>query len=272
MENFRNGAVDAFQGVIAQIVGIVPKVLGLLGFILIAWIIIKISLFIINKLLVKVQVDKWGEKLKDVKIFGNTTINVMLSKVILGIIKWFLILIFLMIGASVFGITVISNGIEAFFAFLPRLLTAIVIFSAGVYLGTLVKQTIISMFKSFDIGGGKLAGNILFYVIVIFTSITALDQAGIDTSIIKQNVTLIMGSILLAFTIAFGLGARDAVSRLLYGYYSRKNIGVGSKVKIDNVIGVVLEIDNICLTISTNQGKIVYPIKYIVDNEIQILN
>ncbi len=272
MNKFKEGIFTAFEDILNQITGIIPTIFQFLVFILVALLITKILLFIINKLLLKVKIDKWSEKLKETKIFGDTTINIVLSKVILNVVKWFLILIFLMVGASIFGLDVISNGIQAFFAFLPRLITAIAIFLGGAYLGTLVKKTIISLFKSLEINGGKLVGNILFYVIVVFTSITALDQAGIDTSIIKQNVTLILGALLLAFTLAFGFGAKDAVTRLLFGYYSRKNIEIGSKIKVDDVEGIVLEIDNISLVVSTKTGKVVFPIKYIVDNKIEVLN
>jgi hypothetical protein len=43
----------------------------------------------------------------------------------------------------------------------------------------------------------------------------------------KSNLTLIVGSILLAFNIAFGLGSKDLIKRLLFGYYSPKNLQIG---------------------------------------------
>ena len=171
-----------------------------------------------------------------------------------------------------FGLHIVSEGIKSFFAYLPKLLTALGIFVAGAYLGTVVKKAIQSMFKSLEVSGGNLVGNIAFYLIVVFLSITALDQAGVDTSIIKSNVTLLIGSVLLAFTLAFGFGAREAVARLLFGYYSRKNIEIGSKVIINDVEGVVVAIDNICVTIATVDGKVILPIKDVVDNKIVIKN
>jgi len=40
-------------------------------------------------------------------------------------------------------------------------------------------------------------------------AITALNQVGIDKEIITSNLTLILGSLLLAFMIAFGLGSKE---------------------------------------------------------------
>lgn len=263
--------VAPFKKILEDLVDSLPKVLGFIAFVIISWIVIKIFLWLVRKALSKTKIDEWSKKLNETEIFGNTTINIVLTNVILGVLKWFLILVFVMAGSGIFGLEVVSDGISSFFAYLPRLLTALAIFVTGVYVGTIVKKAINSMFKSLEITGGNLVGNIAFYLIVIFLSITAFDQAGIDTSIIKSNLTLVIGSILLAFAIAFGLGSRDVIKRLLFGYYSRKNLEIGQKIRIKDVEGVVESIDNICFVVVTAEEKIVFPIKDIVDNQITIL-
>jgi len=260
-----------FQKILEDVVASLPKVLGFIGFVLVAWLFIKIFLWIIKKGLSKTKIDTWSEKLSETEIFGDTTINIVLTKVILGVLKWFLILVFVMAGSGIFGLTAVSDGISSFFSYLPKLLTALAIFVSGVYVGTMVKNSINSMFKSLEISGGNLVGNIAFYLIVIFLSITAFDQAGIDTSVIKSNLTLVIGSVLLAMTIAFGLGSKDVITRLLFGYYSRKNLEIGQKIKLNNLVGVIESIDNICMVLVTSDGKIVIPIKEIVDSKIEIL-
>ncbi|MBA6155947.1 small-conductance mechanosensitive channel [Tenacibaculum sp. S7007] len=259
-----------FRNTFEDIVETLPTVAGFVGFIIVSWLLIKVFLYIVRKALAKTKIDEWSKKLSKTEIFGNSTINIVLTNVILAVLKWFLIFMFVMVGAEMFGLSAVSEGIKSFFAYLPKLLTALGIFVAGAYLGTMVKKAIHTMFKSLEISGGNLVGNIAFYLIVIFLSITALDQAGVDTSVIKSNLLMLIGSILLAFTIAFGLGARDAVSRLLFGYYSRKNIGIGEKIIINDIEGVVVAIDNICLTVATGDGKVVIPIKDVVDSKIVV--
>ena len=270
--NLKIDIIGPFKEIFDKLVESLPTIAGFVLFIILSWIFIKVFLYIVRKALAKTNIDKWSEKLSETEIFGDTTINVVFTNVILGVLKWFLILIFVMAGAGIFGMDSISNGISSFFAYLPRLLTALGIFVAGAYIGTVVKKAIVAMFKSLEISGGNLLGNIAFYLIVIFLSITALDQAGIDTSIIKTNLTLIIGSVLVAFTIAFGLGSKDAVTRLLFGYYSRKNLEIGQKIKTNGVEGVIISIDNICLILLTTEGKVVIPIKDVVDNKVEVIN
>ena len=232
---------------------------------LLAWIFIKVLLYVVKKALNKTKIDEWSKKLSSTEIFGNTTINIVLTSVILSVLKWLLVLIFILIGADIFGLNMVSEGIGSFIAYLPRLLTSLLIFVGGIYVGTLSKKAIHTMFKSLELTGGNLVANIGFYLIVVFISIAALDQAGIDTSILKSNLTLIIGSILLSFTIAFGLGSGDVIKRLLFGYYSRKNFEIGERIQVKGIEGVIVSIDNICVVILTVNGKVVFPIKEIVD-------
>ncbi|WBX73379.1 hypothetical protein PG913_11090 [Tenacibaculum pacificus] len=264
--------LEPFNEVFKNIIDSLPTALGFVGFVILTWLIIKFLLYVVRKGLAKTKIDEWSKKLSKTEIFGNSTINIVLTNIILAVLKWFLILTFVMAGSNIFGLEIVSEGIKSFFTYLPKLLTAIGIFIAGVYLGTIVKKATQTMFKSLDISGGNLIGNIAFYLIVVFLTITALDQAGVDTSVIKSNLTLLIGSILLAFTLAFGFGAKEVVVRLLYGYYSRKNVSIGKKVIIGDVKGVVTAIDNICLVVTTSEGKVVFPIKDIVDSKIIVEN
>ena len=98
-----------------------------------------------------------------------------------------------------------------------------------------------------------------------------LNHIGLETDIITNNLFLIIGSILASFTIAFGLGSKDIIYRLLLGYYSKRNFKIGQKILIDGNIGVIESIDNIAFVVIIDEKKIVYPIKYISNKSIEIL-
>jgi hypothetical protein len=77
---------------------------------------------------------------------------------------------------------------------------------------------------------------------------------------------------LLAFTLALGLGNTDVIKRLLFSYYSRKNLQVGDKIRSANFEGVIESINNISVVLSSKKIKVIIPIKEIVDNKIEILS
>ncbi len=258
------------QDLWSQFLNVIPKILMGIGFIIIAWIFLKVVNVVLKKILKISKIDSLTTKLNEAELFGKSDYTVVPSKIILKFVKYLLILIFVVIASDMLGLKMVSEGIGSFIAYLPVLISALFIFVIGVYVGSLIKNTIQETFKSMELTGGNLVGNIVFYLIVIFISITALNQAGVDTEIITSNITLILGSVLVSFTIAFGLGARDVITRLLFGFYSRKNFEIGQHIKTKKIEGVIQQIDNICITIKTEEGIVVLPIKSFVDQKVEI--
>ena len=141
----------------------------------------------------------------------------------------------------------------------------------GIFLASYMQKTFKKLLESFDAGGSKSISTIVFYIILSITVIVSLNQLGINTQIITDNISIILGALLLPLSIALGLGSRDIVQRLLFGYYSRKNFEIGQRIRIDEKEGTIVSIDNICLILQVEDQKIVYPIKQIVNKPIEIL-
>ena len=91
-----------------------------------------------------------------------------------------------------------------------------------------------SKIKSFDLNGATLISNLVFYIIAVIITVTALNQAGIDTQLITNNLTLVLGAFLATFTLAFGLGSREIITDLLKTFYVRKIYEIGQKIKFKN--------------------------------------
>ncbi len=102
---------------------------------------------------------------------------------------------------------VVSQEISNLLRYLPDYLAHSTIYDWYLYCN-FVRKAIIGTFESFDLGNAKIIGNLVFYLIAILVTITALNQAGIDTDIITNNVTIILGAFLLAIALAFGFGLK----------------------------------------------------------------
>jgi hypothetical protein len=255
-----------------DLVAFLPQLLKGLAFLIFGWIFIKIVLYAIKKALGLTNIDSLPEKLNVDEIFGNSSIKIEPTKIIVTSIKWILIFIFIIVASELLGLRMVSEQLSSLIAYLPKLISALVIFAVGIYVANMAKKAISSMFSSLELTGGNLVGSIVFYLIAVIVSVTALNQAGVNTDLITNNLSIIFASILAAFTLAFGLGSGDVIKRLLFGYYSRKNLQVGNKIKTDSFEGVIESIDNISLVLSSKDKTIIIPIKEIVDNRIEVLS
>lgn len=270
MEKYGQVLEESLGDILTSTVQLLPKlVLGILGLI-IAWVLIKIILFVIKRILKVAKIEKLSKKVTDAKLFGDKEVKVDLGKIIIGITRVLLILLFAVIISEVLGLTAISNGIVSIFGYLPTLLSAVLILGGGLYLASLVKKATLALFESMGIGGSKFISGTLFYLIAFFVSITALNQAGINTEIITSNFTLILGAFLFAAALGFGLGSREVFSDVLKMFYARKTYMVGDSISFDGIEGTIEAIDNISMTLSTQQGKMVIPIKDVVSQRVTL--
>lgn len=260
------------QSLYNDFLNILPKILLGIGFIIASFIFYVSIIWLIKKLLKVSNISKLNRLINENELFIDSNIKINLNNIILFVVKFILILIIAIIGAEFLDLTIVSVQIGKLLEYLPQFFTGVIIFAAGIYLASQAKKLVYNLLKSLDSGGAKSISTVLFYLIFIFVSITALNQIGIETDIISNNISYIIGAALISATIAIGLGSRDIVYRLILGFYTKKNLQIGMKIQIDETIGVIESIDNICMVLKTENEKIVFPIKKINNSEIKILN
>ena len=235
------------------------------------WLFIKLLLSILKRALKAIKIDKFGEKLNDIEIIEGKKLNVNLSKITISFIKWSLLLMLIIVVSEMMGLTIISEEIGNLISYLPQLLSAAAIFVIGLFIANFIKKSIQTFFKSFELSGSKIISQLVFFILLAIISITALNQAGINTDIVTSNLNLIFGAFLAAFALALGLGAREVIADLLRTFYTRRTYEVGQRIKFNTVEGEILTIDDISMTLKTATGKLIVPIKDIVNSQVEVL-
>ena len=81
-----------------SILAVIPKILLAIGFVLMAWLILKVVNYILKKLLSITKIDSVTTKLNEAKLFGKTDYTVVPSNIILKFVKYLLILVFVVIA------------------------------------------------------------------------------------------------------------------------------------------------------------------------------
>ena len=251
--------------------GALPGIVAAIVIFIVFWLIAKIVRAIIKKLLKKIKVDDLAEKLEIDGLLAKVGIK-KISSFVGGLLYWIIMLFGLIISSEIIGIPAITEGVAAIMAYLPKLAAAFIIFLIGLFLSDMIKKMILSATASIGLSGGKVIANIVYYIILIFISITALNQTGIDTSIITSNLTLIFGSMLLAFAISYGFASRDILTNVLSSFYGKDRFKVGMRIKINDTIGEIVKIDSLAITLKTEKNTKIIPVKNLVTEEIEILD
>lgn len=260
-------SLSAMTGEVAKVI---PNILGAIAIIIIGWLLTKLLVGIVRKALKFAKADKLDDKINDIEIFDGKKLNFDVIKITTQFVKWIMYIMILIVVTDILNLTMVSAEIQDFLGYLPKLFSALILFTIGLLLANFVKKAIKSFFESMDLSGSKFVSQIVFFLLLLFVSITALNQAGVDTEIITSNVTMILAAFLLAFALAFGFGAQRIVADLLKTFYARKTYEIGQVIEFGQIKGEVESINNVSITLKTKEGKIIVPINDIVESQVSV--
>jgi small-conductance mechanosensitive channel len=102
--------------------------------------------------------------------------------------------------------------------FIPKIIGAVLVLAGGLLVGHFLSEIVQNAAAANEIRGGVALSKIARLVVMVFATIMALEQIGLDTAIVASSVQIIMGTIGLGLAIAFGLGGRDAAAEIVKNF------------------------------------------------------
>ena len=270
VNEFSDVALKSLTNIWFEITKIFPNIIGAFIVLIIGWIVTKLVVKVIKKVLKVVKANKLDDKLNDIEIIEGKKLNFDTVKVVSNIVKYLMYMIIFVTASDIMGLDIITEQISNLLSYIPQLLSAIVIFVIGLLFANFVKNGLKSLFESMDLSGGKMISQVVFFLMLTFIGVTALNQAGIDTEIITNNINMIIAAFLLAFAIAFGLGARLVVGKLMQTFYARKMFEAGQKITFNGEAYEIDEVKSISVILKNSKGKLIVPINDLMENQVQM--
>lgn len=199
-------------------------------------------------------------------------VNIDLALVVSKITYWIIFLFFVVAASETFGWSNVSKEISNFIMYLPRVISAFVIFALGYTIANFIRKSVKSFSSSTGMMMGGILAEIVFYFLLVIVGITALAQAGVNTTIISANAVIIVGAFALTFAIACGLGTREVVGDLFKNFFNRRVLAVGDRVKIKGMTGEVEAVTKTSIIIKNDAGRTVIPANEFYANTYEILS
>jgi len=263
---------DAFNIMRHKIFEALPGILIALLIMVIGVLVARSLSYLVYKAVQLSRFEKFTSKALGRDVSQKTETGWTLALVIKKTIYWTVILLFAVFASETLGWEVVTQEISNLIAYLPRLFSALIIFIIGLYMAGFVRKAINTGITSVGVQASGLISTIAYYVIMVLVSITSLNQAGIDTGAITSNFVIIIGSVFLAFALAFGLGAKDVLGNILAGLYTKRNFHVGQKIRIENMEGIIERMDSVNFMLRTEKGRISIPIKKLMEEKVEIMD
>lgn len=266
-----NSLQETFLSLLDQVVVGFSKLFGALVLLLVGWIIARVITRILGKILGKVGVNQLSDKLNQIPSLQKAGAQLDLVRIVKKFLYWLIMLVFFISAADVMGLSMVSEKLNQLIDYLPQVFTALLILGGGFYLADQLRNLMGSATKSMGIPSHKAISGLIFYVTVIFVVIAALERlAFFPVEIITDNLSIILGGILLAFAIGYGLAARPMLSSILAGYYSRNTFEVGQEIEVDGHRGTIVRITNVSVSLESDGKLLVIPLSRLVSDQVII--
>lgn len=130
-----------------------------------------------------------------------------------ALVKWFLIIVFLVASFDVLGLTQVNEFLRTVvLSYLPNVISAVLILMVSIVIAETVRKFVTASAKAAHLSSANLLGSVTKWAIWIFAILTVLFQLGIAAPLIMTLYTGIVVAISLAAGLAFGLGGKEAAA------------------------------------------------------------
>ena len=193
---------SAFYGVVSFIPKFLAGAIIFLIGVIVASILKQVVLSLFKTLRLEEFLKKYGvPEAKDQFSWAN---------ILSEIVRWFVIIVFLIPTADVWGLQRIITVLNNFLNYLPNVFVAAVIAMIGFVFARLSHDVVLASAKGVDEQTAAAIASVTRWAVNVFVLLAVLNQLGVATDLIRILFTGLVAMLAIAGGIAFGLGGQSA--------------------------------------------------------------
>ena len=246
-----------------QLGDFLPRFAGALFLFLAGLIVASIAGRITRKALVRVGLDRLGDRSGATDLLAKGGLGGSLSALVATAVRLTILIVAAFAALTLLGLAFLSDSLNQGILFIPRLLTALALVLIGIVVGALVRAWVERTSAQLDFPVS--IGPIVQVLVVAIFALCAAAQAGVSVAPLVATALVLIGAIAITLALAFGLGAREIARSLSSGRYARADFEVGQTIRVDDVRGEILRIDAAAVTLKAGDETIRVPNSILVE-------
>jgi hypothetical protein len=207
--------VETMRGVGRRLAALVPNVLTMLVLLVLGLVIGAVARALVVRVLRAVRFNarcqRWGlqQALARAAIFRDP------DRLAGSLVFWGIFLVFAMMGIDALALPGMYGATSLVVQLIPNVLAAMLILVVGWLLANFLGNAVLIGSVNARIAEGRLLARAVRWGVLAFTMAAVLTQLGIGREMVMIAFGLTFGGLVLAFALAFGLGARELARELL---------------------------------------------------------
>ena len=206
--------IASLQQVWVSVASFLPFFIGAVIVFVIGWIVAMTLGKIVEQVVKALRIDHFLAKLEVEKAMERAGWRLNSGAFLGGLVKWFLIVAFLLASVNILGLTQVSDFLRDVLLYLPNVaIAALILIIAAVVADTaerLIRGSAGAMGHR-----GSIAGVVSRWAIWIFAIVAVLLQLGVAAMLVQTVITGLIAALALGAGLAFGLGGKDAATDMI---------------------------------------------------------
>ncbi len=194
----------------------VPKLIIAIVFFVIGWVLGGIIAKAIEQVFKALKIDNLLSSIGVDHFFRRAGMNLNSGYFIGEVVKWFVIIVFLIPSLNLVGLDSIKDFLQVdVLGFLPRVIVAALVLIISTIVAEALSKTVSASARTMGLTSANMLGTIAKYAVWIFAFIIALGQLGVADYYMSVLFTGVIAMISIGGALAFGLGGKEAAAKFI---------------------------------------------------------
>jgi len=215
VQTWAETTIIALQSLLQGFLAFTPQLLGSIVVFTIGWFIAIGVGRLIAEVLNRLKFDKLFDKAGWTEALERADLKVSVSAFLGGIIKWILVVVFLLASVEILGLVQFAIFVKSVLAYLPNVVIAALIFAVTVILVDIVEKVVRTAVEGIKIGYGQAVSLMVKWSMWTFAILSMLYQLGIARPFMQTLFQGIVYTMVIAVGLSFGLGGKEVAGDLL---------------------------------------------------------
>lgn len=205
----------SFANLWLGVVNFLPNLVVAIIIVLVGWGVGVLFGRVVSQIIKAIKVDEALRRAGVESFLSRGGLNLDSGKFLGGLVRWFIILVFLIAALDVLGLSQVTLFLQDILDYLPQVIVAVLILIAAGLVADAMKKIVLSSAMSAGISSAPFLATATKWAIWIFAVLVALSQLGIASGFIQTIFTGLVVALSLGLGLAFGLGGQEAAGRAI---------------------------------------------------------
>lgn len=262
----KQAALGPIESLWSAVVAHAPAILSALGLLLILWIVARVARAVVTRVLGMTRLDAATEKTQIGKLLRAAGAGLTLSRAIAALVHLTIMLMAFMSAADLLGLGAVREALGAALAYVPRLLSVLVVLALGGYLASAARRAVGAMLTEIRSPYAGPLEAITEVALLVIAAAIGVDILGVDISFLTANLSLIIAVGLVTIAFLFAWSMRRPAEEIIANYYLRRMVSQGDRINLGAVEGTIESFTPIGVMVRDAKGEERFvPARHVLD-------